>query len=123
MGAFKERNSFSFKSVFVPILTCGHESYTRTERILSKEQMVEMGYLRRLLGVTLRDKDHRSEIPNPRCQATCPNREIPAIRPCVQIVPGKNSELSHSGYSLYLHPQESGPKFVHGLGGVTPSLT
>jgi len=33
-----------------------------TERILSKEQTAETGYLRRVRGVTLRDKDHRSEI-------------------------------------------------------------
>jgi len=33
-----------------------------TERILSKEQTAEMGYLRRVFGVTLRDKEHRSEI-------------------------------------------------------------
>jgi len=33
-----------------------------TERILSKEQTAEMGYLRRVLDVTLRDKEHRSEI-------------------------------------------------------------
>jgi len=37
-----------FKSVFVPIL--------------SKEQTTEVGNLRRVLGVTLRDKKHRSEI-------------------------------------------------------------
>jgi len=33
-----------------------------TERILSKEQTSEMGYLRRVLGVTLHDKEHRSDI-------------------------------------------------------------
>jgi len=29
-----------------------------TEKILSKEQTAVMGYLQRVLGVTLRDKDH-----------------------------------------------------------------
>jgi len=43
------------------------------------------------------------------------------VRPCVQNVSGKNSELSPSGYSL--HPQESGPKFIQGPGSVTSSLT
>jgi len=33
-----------------------------TEIILSNEQTAEMGYLQRVVGVTLRDKDHRSEI-------------------------------------------------------------
>ena len=51
-----------FKSAFVPILTCGHESYVKTERILTKEQTAEMKYLLRILGVTLRDEEHRSEI-------------------------------------------------------------
>jgi len=51
----------AFKSVFVPILTCGHESSVTIERILTKEQTAEMGYLRRVYGVTLRDKEHRSE--------------------------------------------------------------
>jgi len=51
-----------FKSVFVPNLTCGHESWVTTERILSKEQTAEIGYFRRVLGVKLCDKDHRSEI-------------------------------------------------------------
>jgi len=37
-----------FQSVFVPIL--------------SKEQTAEVGNLRRVLGVTLRDEKHRSEI-------------------------------------------------------------
>jgi len=32
------------------------------KKILSKEQTAEMGYLRRVLGVTLCDKEHRSEI-------------------------------------------------------------
>jgi len=33
-----------------------------TERILSKEQTAEVGYLRRVFAATLRDKEHRSEI-------------------------------------------------------------
>jgi len=33
-----------------------------TERILFKEQTAEMGYLQRVLGVTLRDKVHRFKI-------------------------------------------------------------
>jgi len=32
------------------------------EKILSKEGTAEMGYLRRVLDVTLCDKEHRSEI-------------------------------------------------------------
>ena len=36
-----------FKSVFVPILTYGHESWVMTERIQSQVQSAEMGFLRR----------------------------------------------------------------------------
>jgi len=32
-----------------------------TERILTKEQTADMGYLQRVIGVTLRDEEHRSE--------------------------------------------------------------
>ena len=61
-GALSKHAKLSvFKSVFLPILTCGHNSLVTTERILSKEQTAEMGYLRRVLGVTLRDKKHRRE--------------------------------------------------------------
>ena len=43
------------------------------------------------------------------------------VRPCVHNVPGKNGEISPSGYSL--HPRESGQDFVQGPGGVTTSPT
>jgi len=45
-----------FKSVFVPILTYGHESWVMIERILSQVQAAEMGILRRVHGVQLREK-------------------------------------------------------------------
>jgi len=41
-----------FKSVFVPILSYGHESWVMTERILTQVQAPEMGFLRRVHGVT-----------------------------------------------------------------------
>jgi len=49
-----------------------------------------MGYLRRVLGVALRDKEHRYEIDEAwDTKATSPNREITAmlVRPFVQNVP------------------------------------
>ena len=68
-----------------------------------------MGYLRRVLGVTLRDKEHRAETRE--AQDTKPllriersqlwNREIPAVQPCVQNAPGKIGEVRPSGYSLH----------------------
>jgi len=46
--------------------------------------------------VTLRVKEHRCEISKAR------DIKIPAmlVLPCIQNVPGKNGELSPSGYSL-----------------------
>jgi len=41
-----------FNSVFVPILTYGPESWIMAERILAQVQAPEMGYLRRVHGVT-----------------------------------------------------------------------
>jgi len=52
MGAFKHRKAVSFQSVFVLILTYGHESWEKTERILSQVQAADMGFLRRVHGAT-----------------------------------------------------------------------
>jgi len=41
-----------FKSIFVPILTYGHESRIMTEIILSQVQAPKIGLLRRVHGVT-----------------------------------------------------------------------
>ena len=41
-----------FNSIFVPILTYGHESWLMTERILTQVQAPKMGFLRRVHGVT-----------------------------------------------------------------------
>jgi len=51
-----------FKSVFLPIFAYGHESWVMTERILSLEQAAEMGFLRRVHGLTLCDKVRSCEI-------------------------------------------------------------
>jgi len=41
-----------FKSIFVPILTYGHESWVMTERIVTQVQAPKLGFLRRVHGVT-----------------------------------------------------------------------
>jgi len=51
-----------FKTVFVPILTYGHESWIMTERIQSQVQASEMRFLGRIEGVTLFNKVRSSEI-------------------------------------------------------------
>jgi len=40
----------------------GHESWVMTERVLSVVQAAEMGYLRRVYDVALRDKVRSCEI-------------------------------------------------------------
>ena len=51
-----------FKTVFVPILTYGHESWVVTERVRSQVQASELRFLRRIEGVTLFYKMCSSEI-------------------------------------------------------------
>jgi len=53
-----------YKSVFVPILTYGCESWVMTVRILSQVQVVGMGFLQRVHGVTLRDNVRSCEMCN-----------------------------------------------------------
>ena len=47
----KAKLSF-FKAVFVPILTCGHESWAMTKRARSQVQASEMRFLQKIEGVT-----------------------------------------------------------------------
>ena len=62
-GPFSTLQSCLFlKSVFVPILTYGHGSWAMTERISSQVQPAEMGFLRRVHGVTLRGDVRSCEI-------------------------------------------------------------
>ena len=51
-----------FKTVFVPILTYGHESWVMTERVWSQVQAFKMRFLQKIEGVTLFNKEHSSEI-------------------------------------------------------------
>ena len=44
-----------FDWVFVPVLTCGHKYRAMTKIILSPVQAAEMGLLRRVHGVRLRE--------------------------------------------------------------------
>ena len=45
-----------YRSIFVPILTYGHELWVVTERTRSRIQAAEMGFLRRVAGRTLRNR-------------------------------------------------------------------
>ena len=59
---FKKVKLTIFRSIFVPILSYGHESWVMTERMRSQMQASEMRFLRRIEGVTLLDKVPNSEI-------------------------------------------------------------
>ena len=50
------------KTVFVPILTYGHESWVMTERVRSEVQASEMRFLQKIEGVTQLNKVRSSEI-------------------------------------------------------------
>ncbi len=51
-----------YRSIFVPSLTYGHEGWVMTERIRLQIRVAEMGFLRRVAGVSLRDKVRSSVI-------------------------------------------------------------
>ena len=51
-----------YRSMFVPTLSYGHESWVMTERTRSRIQAAEMRFLRRVSGVSLRDRVRSSDI-------------------------------------------------------------
>ena len=53
---------FIYWSIYVPILTYGHELWVVTERTRSRIQAAEMGFLRRMSGLSLRDRVRSSVI-------------------------------------------------------------
>ena len=53
-----------FKTVFVPILTYGYESWVMTERVQLKMQASDIKFLRRIEVVTLFNKMRSSEFEN-----------------------------------------------------------
>ncbi|KAL3045558.1 hypothetical protein OYC64_013764 [Pagothenia borchgrevinki] len=51
-----------YRAISVPTLTYGHEGWVMTERTRLRIQAAEMGFLRRVAGVSLRDKVRSSVI-------------------------------------------------------------
>ncbi|KAF7652554.1 hypothetical protein LDENG_00095270 [Lucifuga dentata] len=51
-----------YQSIYVPILTYGHELWVVTEKTRSWIQAAEMRFLRRVSGLTLRDRVRSSDI-------------------------------------------------------------
>ncbi|TWW73329.1 hypothetical protein D4764_15G0007230 [Takifugu flavidus] len=51
-----------YRSIFVPTLTHGHELWVITEKTRSRVQAAEMSFLRRVAGLSLRDRVRSSAI-------------------------------------------------------------
>ena len=90
------------KSVFVPILTYGHEPWVKIKSVMSEVQVAKMFFLRRVHCVTLRNRVCSCEI----CKALnlkphLLRIEISAtlIRPCVLNTSEIIGEASPAGYT------------------------
>ena len=80
-----------YRSVFVPTLTYGHEGWVMTERTRSRVQAAEMGFLRRVAGVSLRDRVRSSVI-----------REELGVEPLLLCV--ERSQLRWFGHLVRMPP-------------------
>ena len=80
---------FIFRSVYVPILTYGHECWIMNEKVRSRVPAAEMGFLRSS-SLTLLDKIKSAE----HRIAASPTRKIAIalVWTCDTNVPGKNSQ-------------------------------
>ncbi|TWW60624.1 R2 Retrovirus-related Pol polyprotein from type I retrotransposable element [Takifugu flavidus] len=81
-----------YRSIFVPTLTYGHELWVMTERTRSRVQAAEMSFLRRVAGLSLRDRrsqmrwlGHLVRMPPGRLPGevfrACPSGKRPPGRP------------------------------------------
>ncbi|TWW59478.1 hypothetical protein D4764_06G0010080 [Takifugu flavidus] len=51
-----------YRSIYIPVLTYGHQRWVMTERTRSRIQAAEMSFLRRVAGLSLRDRVRSSDI-------------------------------------------------------------
>ena len=51
-----------YRSIYVPTLTSGHELWVVTERMRSQIQAAEMSFLRRVAGLSLRERVRSSAL-------------------------------------------------------------
>jgi len=92
-----------------------------TERILSQERAVEMGFLRRVHCVTLRDKVRSCEVRKALNVEPLLRIERSQLRWCGHVTRMSQERLAKQ--ALLTTPIGSGPEFVQGPGGVTTSPT
>ena len=81
-----------FRAIFVPTLTYGHEVWVMTESIRSRVQAAEMGFLRRVAGISLRDRV-RSSI----------TRERLGVEPLLLHL--ERSQLRWFGHLVWMPPE------------------
>ena len=56
-GAIKKGKTLGVKSIFLPILTYGHESWVMTKRMRSQMQASEIRFFRRIKSVTVKHRN------------------------------------------------------------------
>ena len=97
------------KSVFVPILTYGHEFYVMTERALSQMQLEEIFFAKCSRHDTSRQSAQLRNWWSCECWAASPKREPSAtlVWPCDQNSSGKIGEASPAGYTDWKAAQRS----------------
>ena len=90
-----------FRSVYVPTLTYGHECCVMTKRVRSRVQAAEMGFLRRISGLTLLDKVKNTDIRESLEIAAASFGEITIalVRTCNTDGPRKNCQTAAFRYT------------------------
>ncbi|TWW81643.1 hypothetical protein D4764_01G0014580 [Takifugu flavidus] len=80
-----------YRSIFVPTLAYGHELWVMTERTRSRVQAAEMSFLRRVAGLSLRDRVRSSAI-----------REELGVKPLLLCV--ERSQIRWLGHLVKMPP-------------------
>ena len=101
-----------FKLIFVPILTCGRESWVTTQRMSSQVQVAEMGFCEDLTAWHFAAMCAAVNFAEPWISSYVGSAMCPECPGAVW-----------QGKSCWLHPRERGPVVDHGPGGVTTSPT
>uniref|UniRef100_A0A3P9DJT6 Sodium/hydrogen exchanger 9B2 n=1 Tax=Maylandia zebra TaxID=106582 RepID=A0A3P9DJT6_9CICH len=73
-----------YRSIYVPTLTYGHELWVVTERTRSRIQAAEMSFLRRVAGLSLRDRVRSSAI-REGLRVECGNHVKTCVCVCVRV--------------------------------------
>ena len=87
-----------YRSIYVPTLTYGHELWVMTERTRSRVQAAEMSFLRRVAGLSLRDRVRSSDI-----------REGLRVEPLLLHV--ERSQMRWFGHLMRMPPGLSGMSY------------